>query len=472
MTNKTHKIYSVTQPPIEKEINSNELEIYLNCKFWKYSRKEALLFLYSYAGPTQHESIDRVIGIITGELFALDSPDSFFAQLNFTEKYKSLLGVIDFDKTYPHYHLIDDVIKWARTKELMQEAIFQNMQQEISTVRSSVFKSEPSENVRIDTLKLVLDKGFKFILYEDIAEILSLNTTVYTKIKEAVEKKEIHFAFHSINKKIYYFEPASLLKWLMKYGHFPENWIAHFKEIKVESIKETTSPTPKTFTLNQLQNWLEKNHPEDVDIFYHVNSNIYHAYIHAHDSSFWIYSKQRYPNQKHPPYKIKFQHLERLLSPANDKTNSVIYLLNGSTIIAGGEYSNYVEVAVTDDEYKYGLSKLFILRNKDMPDQLCSADLRFIVDEVKDGIKKYKQVQSTASKSGGKSGEVRRENRDKIWSLAKPKALKAAIDYEGESINKIAGIIKERGIIESSIRTIARYIEADPSFKPYYKINK
>ena len=256
------------------------------------------------------------------------------------------------------------------------------------------YMGEPSENVRIDTLKLVLSKGFKFILYEDIAEILSLNTAVYAKIKEAVEKKEIHLAFHSINKKIYYFEPTSLLKWLMRYGYFPEKLITHFHNIKVASFQETTAPTPQVFTLNQLQNWLEENYPEDIDIFYHVNNSIYHAYVYILNNSYCTYFKQRNPNQIHPFYKIRYQHLERLLSPANDKANIVSYLLNGTKIITGGKYLNHVEMAVTDDEYSYGMSRLFALQTDDFCNNLSPSDLRFIVDEVKDGIKKYKKIKS------------------------------------------------------------------------------
>lgn len=478
--NENKLVFQSLHPVDVAQLPENEAEKYLCCKFFHLTKKEAKLFLYYYIAPVHYETLHRAIGIISGDLLLFDNPDDFYVQKEFDEKYKHIILTIKNSTNYPSPYLIDDVIDWAEQNKLIAPDAVIKTRDIIEKTRDVLFKSlDIADDIKKNVLKLILQRDMNFIFAEDARQLFNLNNLVSSEMKAAIENNEIN-GYHSKDKKIYYFDPRSLVKWLMRYGHFPSEWVSDFLELKKESIKATVFPTPKVFTLAQLQVWLAKNYPDEQDIFYHVNNKVYSAYINKKDGASSLYSERKLSLRDETTYKKRYVYLERLLLPDIDHHEVLKKLLDGE-VIKATEYRNYVNLDSTDDEHEYGLHRVFYLRKKNQHqvyNQLSQEDLRFIVDEVKTGLDGVlsvpnKKIKKNAKRNGKLSGVVRGNESVKKWNQLKKPLLKLAKEHQPISGNRLAAIATRRDIISlEEVSNIGKKIRTDPEFKQYLKMRK
>lgn len=498
MSNETITLYSAINLSHTIAILKTNKEEYLNCKFWKETKEEAFLFSDLYRGGAQYET-HRTIAILSNDVLAVQNlsrlylatvwlitlsvkiPSSALALLvlnllKLMYWFDELSDFISRDKSYPETLLIDDVLIWAENNNLISAERLRAIRKKITKVRGAVFSSKNVvEEFRINIIQLFINDAYGSIFYEDAKELLLLEESKLPKLTAAINSGEI-IAHFSKNEHIFYLDMKSLLKWLMRQGYFPETWIEHFRNIKIESLNDTANPTPHTFTLEQLRQFLRKYYPYNEDIYYHVSQGIYHAYINMKDGATCFYIENNQPIQiENNLYKTRYVGLERLLSPSTDPYQITKKLLDETTIKAS-KCASFICLDSTKEEVSFGLQRIFSLRKEDefqVCHELTCKDLRFVADEVCDGLKKHlisdKKRQKIAAQNGRISGEARREDKDHHWLAIKERALDVAKEFSGESLNKIATIINRRGISTKSPRSICRYIENEPSFKPYFK---
>jgi hypothetical protein len=351
-----------------------------------------------------------------------------------------------------------------------------SLKREIANVRGNVFKKPPTENIKIQTLKLLLDRSVWFVLYDDIKEILSLEKHVFLAFQKAVMNDDIPHAYNSKNKQIFYAEPRGVIKWLMRQGYFPEKWIEHFKDLKKESIKETIYPTPQTLTLGQLQRLLEKKYSGNEDIYYHVNNGLYNAYVNVRDELSCSYIENSHPlTVKNNLYNVRYSGLERLLPPSQDHEHVAKKLLDG-TIIKATKYSSFIFLDSTHEEQAFGLQRIFSFRKNgivNVYNELTPEDLRFVVDEIEQGLGKGARTKKTNSKrsiNGKLSGQIRKEESEKNWTRLQPALIDIAQKHSPTNANKIACLaVKNKHILPSELSNTAKNIRLDKAFLPFFK---
>lgn len=479
--NENEIVFQSLHPVDVAQLPEHEVEKYLYCKFFHLTKKEAKLFLYYYIAPVHYETLHRAIGIISGDLLLFDNPDDFYAQKEFDKKYKHIIEAIQSSHDYPAPYLIDDIIDWADKKQLVAQDVVIKTRAIIEKVRGEIFNSpDVSDDVKKNVLKLILQRDMNFILDEDAKKLLNLDEVICSEMKAAVENGQITNSYYSKDKKVYYFDPRALMKWLMQYDYFRSEWVSDFLELKKESIKATVFPTPKVFTLEQLQTWLAKNYPDEQDVFYHVNNKVYNAYINKKDGASSLYSERKLSLRGETTYKKRYVYLERLLLPDIDHHEVLKKLLDGE-VIKATEYRNYVNLDSTDDEHEYGLHRVFYLRKKNQHqayNQLSQEDLRFIVDEVKTGLAEllsvpHKKIKKNAKRNGKLSGVARGNESAKKWNQLKKPLLKLAKEHQPVSGNGLASIATRRDIISlEEVSNFGKKIRTDPEFQPYLKIRK
>lgn len=310
-------------------------------------------------------------------------------------------------------------------------------------------------------------------------ELLSLKENTLFALETAISTGTIIACF-SKDKNAFYLHTESLLKWLMIHNHFPQQWLQDFKKLKIKSLDELASSTPQTFTLDQLKVFLQKYHPGNEDINYHLNTGVYHVYLYMRKGMICTYLENKQPIQvDNPTHIIRYLNLECLLPFSTDPYQIAKNLLDGITINAN-QCNGFIFLDSTREEYAQGLQRILSLRAEGSSEnhyQLNYQDLRFVTDEVKQGLKKHlpltsgKSRQKIATESGVISGKVRREDTQEHWLSIKPQVLEIAKSCNKAYINKIAEIAKKRGLTSKSTRTLSRLIAADPCFAPYLKKN-
>jgi len=473
MTIKKYTIYSAINPHDKKEVSAREQKEYLKSKFWKKTWYEAWVFFYCYFPPSTSPSLCRLLLVLSGQLFiskgfdealktAWDLSEKMFSnKLNITsvenDKYKKIIEALD--SSYPKDSLLDDIILWARDKKIItyEKATF--LIKNIESVRNGIVRNESiSDEVVLETLNLFINGNISVpVLYHDISELL------FPKNDFLGELKDRSYLSSGDN---FYFDIRQLMKWLMQNGHFPEKWIDRFIHLKRESIEEGVFLAPKTFTLTQLQEWLEKNAPlDDRDILFHVKNGHFGMYLVDKGLSSWVLISPR-PSKRMTQYKKRYDGLNRIVIPKDDPYKLSEKLMCGQSISDNGFFD------VTDEEHEYGMCSQFNLHGKE--EKITVDDARFIVEEVKAHFmaRKKKNRSKKAMENGKKSGSARRETAVARWASIKPSILIVAKDNEGSTASHIARVAIENRKINVggiSANTLSRYIREDDEFEKFIK---
>lgn len=470
MTIKKYTIYSAVNPHDKKEVSAHEQKEYLKSKFWKKTWHEAWVFFYCYFPPSTSPSLCRLLLVLSGRLFISKGFDEtlktawdlserrFRNNLDITlvedNKYKQIIDALD--TSYPKESVIEDIVLWARDKKIIthEKAVF--LIKKIESSRCGITSHEyVSEEVVLDTLSLFINGNISApILYSDAKELLFPKNELFNEIKEK-----------SCLSDGNYVDVTQLIKWSMQNKHFPEKWIDRFIQLKRESIEEHVFPMPKTFTLTQLHEWLEKNVSlEDRDILFHVKNSHFGMYVVDKGLSSWLFISPR-PSRRVTQYKKRYEGLNRIVIPDNDPYKLSEKLLFRQEIGYHGFFD------ITDEEHEYGMRSQFNLRGKE--ERITIDDARFIVEEVKAHFttKKKKSRSKIAVENGKKSGRIRKEISDSWFEDNKPAMLVVAKEFSGKTANFIADkIVRTRKIITNKDRsTVARHIRDDPAFSQYIK---
>lgn len=246
-------IYSAIDPLAEKIISKSEEKAYLNCKFWKASRKEADLFINFYRGPVYGE-FHRIVAILTKRLlrtrniahsyknlsklidrYRVDPSSQYLFKI---PSYKKVLDAI-CNESYPKYGLIDDVINWAQESQLINLETNNIIWMKINEVRQPIFSNKnQSDDIKHEIIQLLLKKGGFYIYYSDAQELFFTGIDLLSELTLEVKNKNID-AYHS--NGIIYFNTKSLIKWLMNNDYLPTELTNKLLDLKVEAIKENKS---------------------------------------------------------------------------------------------------------------------------------------------------------------------------------------------------------------------------------------
>lgn len=321
MADKNFKIYSAIKPSIEKNVSADELEKYVRCKFWKASREEADLFYCLYIIPVHFGFPGNIVAILSGQLFepgglynlfdeikimeniyrSIELPQEQIAVSIFTEQalkrfivclYDSgidlkqsaifILGkllylvhgvgpiffkiinaiITDNNESYPLYGLIDDVVNWAKLKNIIDVETTNLIEKEIATTRITV-PNNTEESFLKEIIELLIDHHV-FIFYNDAQALLFPEYNLLAELKEAVLSEKIR-AYSSLNEEQFYLHTTTLLKWLMQKGYILEPLTDAFRKIKIELIKESMIPYDGRF--NSLQKLIQQGADRD-DLLY------------------------------------------------------------------------------------------------------------------------------------------------------------------------------------------------------------
>lgn len=321
MANKNIKIYSAIRPSIEKNVSPDELEKYLQCKFWKTSREEAELFYCLYMLPVHFGFPSNIVAILSGKLFTSGGIYNLFDEIKildnvyralkfpqekavipiFTEQalkrfivclYDSgidlkqsailILGkllylihdvgpiffkiidtiITDNNESYPLYGLMDDVVNWAQLKKITDIETANLIEKELATTRINVpYNTEASF---LKELIELLIEHHAFIFYNDAQVLLFPERDLLAELKEAVLSEKIR-AYSSLNNENFYLHTTTLLKWLIQKGYISEPLTEAFRKIKIELIKE--SMTPYNGRFNSLRKLIQQGADRD-DLLY------------------------------------------------------------------------------------------------------------------------------------------------------------------------------------------------------------
>lgn len=472
MTIKKYIIYSAINPHDKKEVSAREQKEYLKSKFWKKTWYEAWVFFYCYFPPSTSPSLCRLLLVLSGQLFiskgfdetlktAWDLSEKMFShKLNITsvenDKYKKIIEALD--SSYPKDSILEDIVLWARDKKIITHEKATFLIKNIESFRGGIVSHEcVSEEIVLETLNFFINANISApILYHDARELLFPKNDFLGELKDKACLSSGDY---------FYFDIRQLIKWLMQNGHFPEKWIDRFIHLKRESIEEAIFPIPKTFTLIQLQEWLEKNAPlDDRDILFHVKNGHFGMYVIDKGLSSWLFISPR-PSKRMTQYKKRYDGLNRIVIPEDDPYKLSEKLLCGQSIGDHGFFD------VTDEEHEYGMCSQFNLRGKE--ERITIDDARFIVEEVKAHFttEKKKSRSKKAVENGKKSGRIRKEISDSWFEDNKPAMLVVAKEFSGKTANFIADkIVRTRKIITNKDRsTVARHIRNDPAFSQYIK---
>lgn len=408
------KLYCAIFPVTEIEVDTKEKEIYLSCKFFKATKKEAELFATFYMGLfSDSESPARLIAILSGDIFdetdietIVEKADISLIQslgnnLSLIENkhHRKLISAMrDLNNRYPKNAVLDDIIDWATQLKLIKSKMANAIFNEIEKTRSPVVLSSISDELRIKLIELFLARESNYILFSDAKELLFLSDDSFKEL----QKNQIIETYCPKNIKNPFFNFKRLLKWSMR-NHLPANIESQFPNVKRESILETTYPAPKLWTLSQLRDYLKNYAPDDLDIHYHVTHKNYEAYLNIRDDQRCIFSENNKNALRHrdkTTYQKRYKDLEKIKSPLVDENKILKKLLDG-IVVKANEYQRSVALDVTDDEYNSDVERFYLLRtsNPDYHGEIRSDDLRFIVDEVITGLKPCNPTNSSLPKN-------------------------------------------------------------------------
>lgn len=141
MSNETIAIYSAINLDHKEVIPKTAKETYLNCKFWKATRDDAIKFSQVYRGPVRYEAY-RTIALLNNQSLSHQNiqslhhtiawlitsggmvPQNLFVMLtwvylNIAYCLNQLWVDIHNDQSYPNECLIEDVVLWAAQKNLI-----------------------------------------------------------------------------------------------------------------------------------------------------------------------------------------------------------------------------------------------------------------------------------------------------------------------------------------------------------------
>ncbi|BCA93813.1 hypothetical protein TUM19329_01740 [Legionella antarctica] len=283
MAVKQYTIYSAVPPYEAKTVSASERKKYLNCKFWKSSKKEAEIFFYLYFLPPCYWGMEVVVAILSGAIFKANSTDHLLKNINEiyviykqdlenehllnNKKYTELIQAIEADSSYRNFSVIDDAVYWASSKKIINANTEKLIRLELAKTRVNVFKENVTSDFLNEQIHLLINSGHTYIFYNDVQKLLFPEHDLFADLKEEAESSDRVMANASLNRKHIYFDIKILLKWLMQKGYLSEQLTEAFRPIKVESIKENIVPYMGGY--NSLQKLIQQGADRD-DLLYEV----------------------------------------------------------------------------------------------------------------------------------------------------------------------------------------------------------
>lgn len=283
MAIKRYTIYSTVPPYEAKIVSASERKQYLNCKFWKPSKREAEIFFYLYFLPPCYWGMDVVVAILSGAIFKANSTEHILKNINELyeiykkdpnndhllngKKYTNLIQAIEADSSYRNFSVIDDVVDWACSKKIINPKTEKLIRLELVKTRVNIFKENVTNDFLNEQIHLLINSGHTCIFYNDVQALLFPEHDLFAELKEEAESSDRVMANASLNRKHIYFEIKILLKWLMQKGYLSEQLTEAFRPIKVESIKENIVPYIGRY--NSLHKLIQQGADRD-DLLYEV----------------------------------------------------------------------------------------------------------------------------------------------------------------------------------------------------------
>ncbi len=275
MSRKKCKIYPVAPGMKPLEILTSEREIYLSCKFWKKTRKEAYLSLIYYI-PLLDDAGGRSLIFISQkctknnveklcsqsyELLRSLSPKSTHKACKKLLNAKKKLN--DTRLNYPELrknnklNTIQDLNNWAKDFVVCSTEIISHNHQQIQKSKLPIWVYEVPQDLKvkviIDYLKqcligshTVATDNLKnisyYLLLEDIENLLLLNKKTIDLLKTQLTNLSSIYYIQGSDKKEVYLDIVTTIMWLIKQDLLPTIFEEYFEEYKIAVIKSLEDP--------------------------------------------------------------------------------------------------------------------------------------------------------------------------------------------------------------------------------------
>ncbi len=286
---------------------------------------------------------------------------------------------------------LDDIFDWLDANKIIDHTSLAKARSLLQGVRGPIFNGNPILEHRLILVKSLL-KHSRYIYYDDARELLFPNKDLRKELEASCGTNAILYYIPSSEDKQYLFEIKALMKWLIIEKKLDTELKKHFPELVKEAIKQAVFDCPELWTLPQLKEYLRIHTHESQDIRWHVEQEVYPAYIQSHSDNTCFYS-ERTPLESvsKSNYKTRYSGIERLKHPHDDTYGIFQRLLKGETIEAAQSSMRAYDLDSTSDEIALGLFR-FIRPKRNLSQE----DLVFIKNEVKAGLTKLQKEDSDA----------------------------------------------------------------------------
>ena len=158
---------------------------------------------------------------------------------------------------------IDEMLDWAEARTTFSEEDISKARDKIKHTRDNLFYDDTVINVEnIRVVKPIL-LNIDWLYYQDAKTILFPERDLLDKLLAATNERDSYLSvYHPKNKKTTcYFEPKSLIKWLMKKDYLSDWLVSEFEGLKIELVEKSAIICKESaITINKLL----KKHP-DID---------------------------------------------------------------------------------------------------------------------------------------------------------------------------------------------------------------